>query len=131
LKRTTRSGVTAAASLDARTFRQVARQGNDRLVSLRGEPVEQRAVLPDGREVLVRVAVPDDSYIPKRELDTVAVELVHDSEHLAVVNTVLDADQKSEALQLAREIVKGLESGSLEPTAGAIEPLAEEPRSVS
>jgi hypothetical protein len=98
-------------------------------VSLRGEPVEQRAVLPDGREVVVRVAVPDDPYIAKRELDTVTLELVHDGQHLAVVNTVLDADQTSEARQLARQVVTGLESGTLEPTAGAIEPLAEELRS--
>jgi hypothetical protein len=98
-------------------------------VSLRGEPVEQRAVLPDGRELLVRVAVPEDPYIAKRELDTVTLELVHDGQHLAVVNTVLDADQTSEALQLARQVVGALESGSIEPTAGAIEPLAEELRS--
>jgi len=99
-------------------------------VSLRGEPVEQVAVLPDGRTVVVRVAVPDDPYIPKRELDTVTLELVHDGRHLAVVDTVLDADQTSEALQLAREVKQGLETGRLQPTAGAIEPLAEELRAV-
>jgi len=99
-------------------------------VSLRGQPVEQRAVLPDGREIVVRVAVPDDSYIAKRELDTVTLELVHDGRHLAVVDTVLDAGQTSEALQLAREVKLGLESGTLEPTAGAIEPLAERFRPV-
>jgi hypothetical protein len=38
---------------------------------------------------------------------------------------VLDADQTSEAMALAREVVEGLESGELEPTAGAIEPLAD------
>ena len=99
-------------------------------MSLRGEPVEQVAVLPDGRTVVVRVAVPDDPYIPKRELDTVTLELVHDGRHLAVVDTVLDADQTSEALQLAREVKQGLETGRLQPTAGAIEPLAEELRAV-
>ena len=99
-------------------------------MSLRGEPVEQRAVLPDGRELVVRVAVPDDPYIARRELDTVTLELVHDGRHLAVVGTVLDADQTSEALQLAREVKRGLEDGSLEPTAGAIEPLAEQLRAV-
>ena len=41
---------------------------------------------------------------------------------------MLDADQASEALQLAREIVQGLESGKLEPTAAALEPLADQPR---
>jgi hypothetical protein len=38
---------------------------------------------------------------------------------------VLDVEQTSEALELARVIVRGLESGELEPTAGAIEPLAD------
>src|SRR5947209_14014221 len=94
-------------------------------VSLRGEPLEADVALPDGRTVHVRVGVPDDSYVDKRELDTVAIELSADGEHLAAVNTVLDADQTSEARQLLREIVSGLESGELEPTAGALEPLAD------
>ena len=76
----------------------------------------------------MRVGVPDDSYIPRRELDTVDVELFVDGRAVAAVNTVLDADQASEALQLAREIVAGLESGKLEPTASALEPLADQPR---
>ena len=97
-------------------------------MSLRGSPVEQTASLPDGREVRVWVGVPADSYIPRKELETVDVELYEGNLHLAAVNTVLGPRQKSEALQLAREIVKGLESGELEPTAAAIEPLADEPR---
>jgi len=97
-------------------------------VSLRGRPVEQIASLPDGREVQVRVGIPEDSYIPRRELDTVDIELFVDGRAVAAVNTVLDADQASEALQLAREIVAGLESGNLEPTAAALEPLADQPR---
>jgi hypothetical protein len=83
------------------------------------------ATLPDGRVVHVRVGVPADSYIPAREMDTVAVEISDDSEHLAAVNTVLDVDQESEGHALLREIVEGLESGALAPTAGAIEPLAD------
>ena len=94
-------------------------------MSLRGRTVEQTATLPDGREALVRVAVPDDPYIPKRELDTVDVEIFLDGQVAAAVNTVLDADQESEALALVREIVAGLESGTLKPTAAAIEPLAD------
>jgi hypothetical protein len=90
--------------------------------------VTQTATLPDGRSVEVFVGVPDDPYIPRRELETVDVELRSGGEVLAAVNTVLDADQDSEARQLAREIVGGLEGGSLEPTAGAIEPLADELR---
>jgi hypothetical protein len=97
-------------------------------VSLRGRPIERTAALPDGREVQVRVGVPEDSYIPRRELDTVDIELFLDGRHVAAVNTVLDADQVGEALQLAREVVAGLESGDLEPTAAALEPLADQPR---
>ena len=97
-------------------------------MSLRGRPIEKTASLPDGREVHVRVGIPEDSYIPRRELDTVDVELFADGRHLAAVNTVLSADQESQALQLAREIVAGLESGDLQPTAAALEPLADQPR---
>ena len=94
-------------------------------MSLRAHPVERTATLPDGRVVRVRVGVPEDSYIPQSQLNTVDVELFEDQRHLAAVTTVLDADQESEALQLAREIVAGLESGELEPTAAAVEPLAD------
>ena len=93
-------------------------------MSLRGQRIEETATLPDGREAVVRVGVPDDSYVARKDLDTVALELVVDGEVEAALNTVLDPDQESEALQLAREIVAGLESGDLEPTAGALEPLA-------
>jgi hypothetical protein len=97
-------------------------------VSLRGRPIEKTATLPDGRELHVRVGVPEDSYIPRRELDTVDIELFLDGRAVAAVNTVLDADQENQALQLAREIVTGLESGELQPTAAALEPLADQPR---
>ena len=97
-------------------------------MSLRGEPIEQEATLPDGRTVRVRVGVAEDSYIPSRELDTVDIELFDGQQHLAAVNTVLGADQASEARALAREVVAGLESGELEPTAAALEPLADQPR---
>ena len=94
-------------------------------MSLRARPVEASATLPDGRSAVVRVGVPDDPYVAKRDLDTVALELLVDGEVAAALNTVLDADQESEALALAREIAAKLESGELAPTAGAIEPLAE------
>ena len=94
-------------------------------MSLRGRTVEQNATLPDGRTVTVHVGVPDDPYIPRKELATVDVELRTGPSVLAAVNTVLDPDQESEALELAREIARGLESGDLEPTAAAIEPLAD------
>ena len=96
-------------------------------MSLNGNPVELTATLPDGREVVIRIGVPDDSYIPRRELRTVDVELFSGEEHLAAVSSVLLPEQESEARALARRIKSGLESGELEPTAGAIEPLADEP----
>ena len=94
-------------------------------MSLRGNPVERTATLPDGRAVRIRVGVPDDSYIPKRELDTVDVELFSNGEVLAAVNTILGAEQRDEAADLARAIAEGLEAGTLQPTAAAIEPLAD------
>lgn len=94
-------------------------------VSLRGRTVEESVTLPDGRTVVVHVGVPEDPYIPRRELETVDVELHAGGHVLAAVNTVLDPDQENEAINLAREIARGLESGELEPTAHAIEPLAD------
>jgi hypothetical protein len=97
-------------------------------MTLHSRPVTQDATLPGGRVVTVRVGVPEDPYVAKRELDTVAAEIVADDNVLATVNTVLDADQESEARALAREIAAGLESGDLAPTVESIEPLVNEPR---
>ena len=94
-------------------------------MSLRGRPIEQQAALPDGRRLVVRVGVPDDSYIPKRELDTVALELLEDGQVAASINTVLGPEHESEARALARTVAARLEAGDLEPTAGALEPLAD------
>lgn len=87
------------------------------------------ATLPAGESVLIEVGVPADPYIPRRELDTVDVELRIDGRVVAAVNTVLDVRQERQARELAREIKAGLESGELAPTAGAIEPLADTLRS--
>ncbi len=81
--------------------------------------------MPDGRHVVVHVGVPDGPYIARADLETVDVELRAGTSVLAAVNTVLDPDQESEATELAREIARGLESGDLQPTASAIEPLAD------
>jgi hypothetical protein len=95
-------------------------------VTLRANPVEREATLPDGRLVRIRVGIAEDSYIPARELDTVTLELsASTGEHLAGVSTILRADQEHEAHELAHEVVVGLEDGTLEPTAGALEPLAD------
>ena len=96
-------------------------------LNLREHRVEETATLPGGDEVIVRVGVPNEPYIG-RQSDTVAVELVAGDDVVAVVNTVLAVDQAEEARTLAGEIVAGLESGDLEPTAAAIEPLADQPR---
>jgi hypothetical protein len=94
-------------------------------MSLRGNRTERLVTLPDGRDALVRVGVAEDSYVRQAEIDTVTVEVVVDDEVAAAVNTVLRPEQESEARELAREIAEGLESGKLEPTAAAIEPLAD------
>jgi len=95
-------------------------------ISLRGSAVERRATLPGGRTAIVRIGLAPDSYVPARELDTVSLELIVDGEVAASLNTILDPTQDSEARALARRIAEGLESGSLEPTAGALESLITE-----
>jgi hypothetical protein len=94
-------------------------------VSLRGDPVEQEATLPDGRHVVVRVALAPDAYLPRRELHTVALELLVDERVEATVNTVLEPTHVNEARRLADQVATGLQSGELEPTASSIEPLAD------
>jgi hypothetical protein len=94
-------------------------------VSLRGEPFERVADLPDGRQARVRVAVPDDSYIPKRLSDTVALDVFIGDEVVATVNTILEPEQEGEAHDLVREIVELLESGRVAPTASALERYAD------
>jgi hypothetical protein len=94
-------------------------------MSLRGRTIEHHVKLPDGRNIVVHVGVPDDPYIPRAELETVDVELRSGGHVLAAVNTVLDPDQETEADQLAREIARKLEAGEIEPTAHAIEPFAD------
>ena len=94
-------------------------------MSLRGNPVRETAALPDGRAVVVSVGVPDDPYVRRRELHTVALELRAGDEVLATLSTVLAPEHTSEARALARQVADGLASGELEPTAGALEPLAD------
>ena len=95
-------------------------------MTLHGHPVTELAVLPDGREVEVRVGIVDDSYIADSELNTVSLELRIGGRVEAVVNTILDAAQDREARELADHVAAGLRTGELEPTASAIEPLADE-----
>lgn len=94
-------------------------------MSLRGQPVEREATLPDGRRILVRVALAADGYLPRRELHTVTLELLVDERVEATVNTVLEPRQVGEARKLANEVATKLQTGELQPTASAVEPLAD------
>jgi hypothetical protein len=93
-------------------------------VSLRGNPISEAATLPDGRNVQIELRVLDDDYIRERS-HTVTLELREGEEVLASLATVLEPQQTSEARKLAHELRRRLEDGTLEPTAGAIEPLAD------
>jgi hypothetical protein len=93
-------------------------------VSLREEPVIGRARLADGREIEIRIIVPDDSYVDRSQLDTVVVELDADGEMLGVVATPLEPEDITRAQALAATIRKGLESGDLEPSAEGVEAAA-------
>lgn len=94
-------------------------------MSLRSDPAEATAALPDGRSVHVRIGVPADSYVAASERSTVAIELSEHGRPLAAIDTVLGPEQDSEARALLRDVVAGLESGDLAPTASALEPLAD------
>jgi hypothetical protein len=94
-------------------------------LSLRTYTIERPLRLPDGREATVRLGLANDSYIPKREQETVVLELVIGAHHEAALDTILDPEQEDEGAALVREIVEKLESGDLEPTAGALEPYAD------
>jgi hypothetical protein len=94
-------------------------------VSLRTYTIEREARLPDGRVALVRLGLADDAYIPKREQETVVLELRFGEHVEAALNTVLDPDQEDEGAELVREIVEKLESGRLNPTAHSLEQYAD------
>jgi hypothetical protein len=80
-------------------------------------------MLPDGREAFVRVGLFENDYVPRRQIDTVTLDLVIDDEVEATVETLLRPEQDREALLLAHKIAEALASGELEPNAGAIEPV--------
>ena len=96
-------------------------------MSLRNQPVERSFTVPDGRKGVLRIDVPVDAYIG-RHTETVALELTLEGEPVAALTTLLDPDDVRAGRELADEVVAGLESGHLAPTAGALEPLANEPR---
>jgi hypothetical protein len=98
-------------------------------VTLRASPVVEHAALPNGGTVVIWVGVPDDAYYDdKNELTTVDIQLREGSSVLASVSTVLDPDQDSEALALARDVKAAIESGVIGLHAHELEPFADQLR---
>jgi hypothetical protein len=95
-------------------------------VTLRAAPVIEHAALPKGGSVTIWVGVPDDPYFDdKRQLTTVDIQLREGSSVIATLSTVLDPDQSSEALALAREVKAAIESGEIGLKASELEPFAD------
>lgn len=108
-----------------RTFGTRRPAGSVLTVTLRTYTIERALTLPDGRAAKVRLGLANDSYIPRREQKTVVLELIVGDLHAAALETILDPDQEDEGATLVQEIVRKLETGELEPSAGALEPYAE------
>jgi hypothetical protein len=95
-------------------------------MTLRATPVVEHASLPHGGSVTVWVGVPDDPYIEdKSTLTTVDIQLHEGNGVVASLSTVLDPDQVSEGLQLAREVKAALEAGEIGLHADDLEPFAD------
>jgi hypothetical protein len=95
-------------------------------VSLRTSPVVEHVALPAGGTVTVWVGVPDDPYYDdKSQLTTVDIQLREGRSVLASVSTVLDPDDVSEGLELAREVRHALEQGEIGLHAHDLEPFAD------
>jgi hypothetical protein len=93
-------------------------------VTLRTSTILRPVKLPDGREATLRLGLADDSYIPKREQETVVLELRIGDHVQAALDTILDPEEDDGA-KLVAEIARKLERGELEPTTGALEPYAD------
>jgi hypothetical protein len=94
-------------------------------VSLHGNPIHETAHLPDGRQARIRVGIAEDSYIAERDETTVVLEVRIAGGVVAVLDTILDPDQVSEARRLATRVREGLSSGELSPTAHSLGPLTD------
>ena len=93
---------------------------------LYNSPAIEHATLPQGGSVTVWVGVPDDPYYDdKSQLTTVDVQLHEGNAVIASLSTVLDQDQTSEALALAREVKAALEAGKIGLHANELEPFAD------
>lgn len=98
-------------------------------MTLRSAPVVEHAALPGGGTVTVWVGVPDDPYIDdKNQLTTVDVQLHEGNAVVASMSTVLEPEQTSEGLQLAREVKSALEAGEIGVRAEDLERFADRVR---
>jgi len=98
-------------------------------VTLLGTPVEEHAKLPGGGSVVIWVGVPDDPYYDdKSQLTTVDIQLHEGNGIVASMETVLDPDQRSEALQLARAVKAAIEAGEIGLHAQELERFADQLR---
>jgi hypothetical protein len=95
-------------------------------VSLRTSPAVEHVALPGGGTVTVWVGVPDDPYYDdKSQLTTVDIQLREGRSVLASVSTVLDPDDVSEGVELARDVRRALEAGEIGLHAHDLEPFAD------
>ena len=98
-------------------------------MSLRAAPVIEHASLPEGGSITIWVGVPDDPYIDdKRQLTNVDVQLHEGNSVIASLTTVLDPEQTSEAVELAREVKAAIEAGEIGLHASELEPFADRSR---
>jgi hypothetical protein len=98
-------------------------------MSLRTTPIVEHASLPGGGTVTVWVGIPDDPYIDdKSALTTVDIQLHEGNGVVASLSTVLEPDQTSEALALAREVTAAIEAGEIGLHANELEPFADKLR---
>jgi hypothetical protein len=98
-------------------------------MSLRAAPVIEHASLPGGGSITIWVGVPDDPYIDdKRQLTNVDVQLHEGDAVIASLTTVLDPEQTSEAVELAREVKAAIEAGEIGLHASELEPFADRSR---
>ena len=95
-------------------------------MSLRTSPAVEHVSLPGGGTVTVWVGVPDDPYYDdKTQLTTVDIQLREGRSVLASVSTVLDPDDVSEGVALARQVGRALEAGEIGLHAHDLEPFAD------
>ena len=95
-------------------------------MSLHGNPIVENAHLPDGRNAQIHVGVAEDPYIADRDMNTVVLEVRIGRGVEAVIDTVLEPSQVTEARHLADRVREGLSSGELKPTTSSLERLADE-----